>query len=162
MTHTYTNTGQHIRNTHRHAHTTLRLRTQLREHSSLTSASFPRFLPHSGSILASQLSWESGKFQLARWSHEVVLFPDLDHPPTHPQLSFFFLCCAVSPPQLFLPSTKYVRCPPPIFLCCAVSPPHVLLSSTKYVRCPPLPVYIFSVRCPPQCSFFPLWLCLGF
>ena len=27
-----------------------------------------------GSILDSQLSWESGKFQLARWSHEVVLF----------------------------------------------------------------------------------------
>ena len=26
-----------------------------------------------GSILDSQLSWESGKFQLARWSHEVVL-----------------------------------------------------------------------------------------
>ena len=26
-----------------------------------------------GSILDSQLSWESGKFQLARWSHEVAL-----------------------------------------------------------------------------------------
>ena len=30
-------------------------------------------LPHLGSILDSQLNWESGKFQLARWSHEVVL-----------------------------------------------------------------------------------------
>ena len=28
-----------------------------------------------GSILYSQLSIESGKFQLARWSHEVGLFP---------------------------------------------------------------------------------------
>ena len=27
-----------------------------------------------GSILDSQLSWESGKSQLARWNHEVVLF----------------------------------------------------------------------------------------
>ena len=27
-----------------------------------------------GSILDTQLSWESSKFQLARWSHEVVLF----------------------------------------------------------------------------------------
>ena len=29
-----------------------------------------------GSILDSQLSWESGKFQLARWSHRVVLLSD--------------------------------------------------------------------------------------
>ena len=35
-----------------------------------------RLLPHSGSILDSQLSWESGKFPLARWSHEVVIFSD--------------------------------------------------------------------------------------
>ena len=27
-----------------------------------------------GSILDTQLSWESNKFQLARWSHKVVLF----------------------------------------------------------------------------------------
>ena len=27
-----------------------------------------------GSILDSQLSWESGKLQLARWSHRVVIF----------------------------------------------------------------------------------------
>ena len=40
-------------------------------------------LPHSGSILDSQLSWESGKFQLARWSHEVVWFSTWV-PPTHP------------------------------------------------------------------------------
>ena len=42
-------------------------------------------LPHSGSILDSQLSWESGKFQLARWSHEVAILCSWDHPPpTHP------------------------------------------------------------------------------
>ena len=29
-----------------------------------------------GSILDSQLSWESGKFQLARWSHTVALLSD--------------------------------------------------------------------------------------
>ena len=33
-------------------------------------------LPHS--ILDSQLSWESGKFQLARRSHRVALFSNLD------------------------------------------------------------------------------------
>ena len=32
------------------------------------------FIATLGSILDSQLSWESGKFQLARWSHEVVIF----------------------------------------------------------------------------------------
>ena len=63
-----------------------------------------------GSILDSQLSWESGKFQLARWSHEVALFPVRNHPATrhlslegldltiysadwYPQME-----CAVSPP----------------------------------------------------------------
>ena len=45
-----------------------------------------------GSILDSQSTWESGKFQLARWSHEVVLFPERTihpstHPPTHPTIS---------------------------------------------------------------------------
>ena len=38
-----------------------------------------------GFILDSQLSWESGKFQLARWSHEVVIFSDrTGHPATQP------------------------------------------------------------------------------
>ena len=54
-------------------------------------------------------------------------------------------------------SFNVVRCPhpncPPINKVCAVSPPQFFPSSTKYVRCPPLPVYIFSVRCPPPCSF---------
>ena len=45
------------------------------------------------------------------------------HPPTQPphqleiwRLSSFFQCCAVSPPQLSPPSTKYVRCPPHWYL----------------------------------------------
>ena len=70
-----------------------------------------------GSILDSQLSWESGKFQLARWSHAVALLSDRIYfylllnlrEPTHPQLSFFFQCCAVSPSQFFPQSIKYVR-----------------------------------------------------
>ena len=71
-----------------------------------------------GSILDSQLSWESGKFQLARWSHAVALLSDriffylllILREPTHPQLSFFFQCCAVSPTQLFPLSPRYVQC----------------------------------------------------
>ena len=43
------------------------------------------FIATLGSILDSQLSWESGKFQLARWSQEVALFPvNTTHPPTRP------------------------------------------------------------------------------
>ena len=37
-----------------------------------------------GSILDSQLNWESCKFQLARWSHGVVIFLARTHPPTYP------------------------------------------------------------------------------
>ena len=53
-----------------------------------------------GSILDSQLSWEYGKFQLARWSHEVVLY-SVRTRPTDPttqsslRTRFFFQCCAV-------------------------------------------------------------------
>ena len=37
-----------------------------------------------GSILESQQRRESGKFQLARWSHEAVIFPErTTHPPDH-------------------------------------------------------------------------------
>ena len=78
-------------------------------------------LPHSGSILDSQLCLKSGKFQLGRWSHEVAILCSWDQPPTHPpphQLEIplggseklnirFFQCCAVSPPKLFPPSTMY-------------------------------------------------------
>ena len=62
--------------------------------------------------------------------------------------------CAVSP-SLIGPVQKV----------CAVSPPPIGTLFRKYVRCPPLPVYTFSVRCPPPTfSSVPwtLWLCLGF
>ena len=39
----------------------------------LNSDKLLKILPHSGSILDSQQSWKSGKFQLARWSHEVAI-----------------------------------------------------------------------------------------
>ena len=105
-----------------------------------------------GSILDSQLSWESGKFQLARWSHRVVLFSSLDHP----QLSFFWQCCTVSPLQQSMcgvPTLQVYDFPrtqllPPKKSMCGVPPPIGTLFR-KYVRCPPLPVYTFSVRCPP-------------
>ena len=83
-------------------------------------------LPHMGSILDSQLSRESGKFQLARWSRKVVIFSDrTTRPATRPTIWMsdwleswnwmgvtFFQCCAVSPP---------VVCS--IDKVCAVSPP---------------------------------------
>ena len=107
-----------------------------------------------GSILDSQLSCKSGKFQLARWSHEVVLYPDLDHPHTHtphPQLSFFFLCCAVSPPQLFLPSTKYVRCPPShLSMLCGVPTPCVTLVNKVCAVSPPPSIHFFCAVSPPM------------
>ena len=50
-----------------------------------------------GSILDSQLSWESGKFQLARWSHEVVIFPErTTHPPPTHHMDFFLIYCILS------------------------------------------------------------------
>ena len=45
------------------------------------------FIATLGSILDSQLSWESGKFQLARWSHEVVIFPERTTHPDHMDFS---------------------------------------------------------------------------
>ena len=89
-----------------------------------------------GSILDSQVSWESGKFQLARWSHEVVL--KITGPPTHPAVN---RTC-----NLYWDTV----------LICGVPPPGTLFR--KYV-------YTFSVRCPPpKFSSVPwtLWLCLGF
>ena len=69
-----------------------------------------------GSILDSQLSWESGKYQLARWSHKVEIFPERKphcqpstHPPTHPTIwisELFFVSgpheesmCGIPPPS---------------------------------------------------------------
>ena len=55
-----------------------------------------------GSILDSQLNWESCKIHLARWSHGVALFLQYPgHPPTHPATlptANVWNLCAVSPP----------------------------------------------------------------
>ena len=53
---------------------------------------FHRNIATLGSILDSQLSWESGKFQLARWSHRVALWSSLDHPPPTAKLFLTMLC----------------------------------------------------------------------
>ena len=116
-----------------------------------------------GSILNCQLSWESGKLKLTRWSHRVALFSGLDHPPT---AKLFFVnvvqclhpnkVCAVSPPPsiCFLSMlcgvpTRFV---PLIKKVCAVSPS----SSTN----------ISSVSPPPHSNVIlclcHTWLCLGF
>ena len=48
------------------------------------------FIATLGSIMDSQLSWESGKFQLARWRHKVGLFPERK-PPIHPTIWIILL-----------------------------------------------------------------------
>ena len=46
----------------------------IRFHVNLSSIFLWVIIATLGSILDSQLSWKSGKFQLAIWSHEVLLF----------------------------------------------------------------------------------------
>ena len=82
-----------------------------------------------GSILNSQLSWESCKFHLARWSYR-------SNWNRLPQLRFFSQCCAVSPTQCRAVSSPQccVVSPPQCCMvsqthCCAVSPP-------KFCACP--------------------------
>ena len=107
-----------------------------------------------GSILDSHLIWESGKFQLARWSHNVALFssnhqsrhPPATHPPTRSP-SFSNRSNDYWEPVLMCGVPRYW---PPVQKVCAVPPPLPIGTLfLKYVRCPPLPVYTFSVRCPP-------------
>ena len=103
-----------------------------------------------GSILDSELSWESCKFQLARWSQDWHYNQSLlSHPAS--QQSTMFLCgtplsvfkfCAVSPPQY-----KYLNT-----FSCAV-PPLILSSVWCYVRCPSL--ILNSVQCPRIISCVP-------
>ena len=65
-----------------------------------------------GSILDSQLSWESGKFQLARWSHEVVLFPErTTHPSTHRPYQYLLVSPSGASPPLCLsgPPTNHIN-----------------------------------------------------
>ena len=55
------------------------------------------FIGTLGSILDSQLNWESVKFQLARRSQRVTLFSDLDQP--HPTAKLFLaMLCGVPTP----------------------------------------------------------------
>ena len=92
-----------------------------------------------GSILDSQLSWESGKFQLARWSHEVVLFSErTTHPPTIwiflVEYTPLWIVCphllCLSPPIMCVPT--YRVCP---HLLC-LSP--TIMSVPTYYVCPHL------------------------
>ena len=90
-----------------------------------------------GSNLDYQLSWESGKSQLARWSQEVEMFPERK-PPSHPPAAHLFLADPMTIGSLFW---------------CAVPPPIGPLFRI-YVWCPSLPVYTFSVWCPPPKILF--------
>ena len=63
-----------------------------------------------GSIFDSQLSWKSCKAQLARWSHEVVLFPErTTHPPIHPPTISIFVSLSVRcvPPSVSVWPTQW-------------------------------------------------------
>ena len=93
-------------------------------------------LPHSGSILDSQLGCESGKFQLVRWSHRVALL-SWNHPPTRsPSFSNrsndyweLVLMCGVPPPLLAPCSENMCGVPPSrytLFLC-GVPPSNLVL-----------------------------------
>ena len=88
-----------------------------------------------GSILDFQLSWKSGKFQLARWSHKGVLFFVENWLACHPTSSMFQILNSQLAVSLFWyfghVNVNVVWCP--INKICVVSP---------------LPVYVFS---PPPC-----------
>ena len=103
-----------------------------------------------GSILASQLIWESGKVQLARWSHNVALF-SWNHPPTHPPpAAHLFLTVPKTTGSLFWGG---------------VSPPLLDTCSENMCGVPYSRYTLFCAVPPPlQFSFVPwtLWLCLGF
>ena len=78
-----------------------------------------------GSILDSQLSGYSGKFQITRWSHRVALFLTWTTP-TQPKLSLFLQCCVVSPPHL-LPHQQSMSPFQDTFSLCSGLPPNVVL-----------------------------------
>ena len=100
-----------------------------------------------GSILASQLIWESGKVQLARWSHNVALF-SWNHPPTPRSPSF-----SDSSKDYWKPVLRWGV--PPLLDTCSEN-----MCGVPYSR------YTLFCAVPPplQFSFVPwtLWLCLGF
>ena len=71
----------------------------------------------------------------------------------------FFQCCAVSPPQLFTPTTRYVRClPHPGYV---ISPPqlHPIKKVCAVSRC-----IFFCAVSPPKvvACLCHTWPCLGF
>ena len=99
-------------------------------------------LPHSGSILDFQLGWKSGKFQLARWSHEAAILCSWNHPPTRPtgsvgnqkharwrpQIAVCPHLFCLSPPFMSVPT--YFVCPH-LYVC-----PHVLYPSSPIMSVP--------------------------
>ena len=100
--------------------------------------------------------WQVSACKMEPQSGTIITLELASHPASQPAVYLLWLsqCCAVSPPQLFPPSMKYVRCPPSqyMFFLTPIVPPF-----RKYGRCPPLPVYAVSVRCPPpQCNVVPL------
>ena len=78
----------------------------------LKCVNFVLILIRTGWYLDSQLSWESGEFQLARWSQRVALWSNLDHP--HLPTAKLSLTMLWSIPTLIVTLIKKV---------CAVSPP---------------------------------------
>ena len=96
-----------------------------------------------GSILDTQLSWESSKFQLARWSHEVAILSHQTTPTPTP-----------TPPPTILVFSSLILCGVPILVWTQVHvrcPPLILSSMWCYVRCPHPSINIwtqFLVRCP--------------
>ena len=77
-----------------------------------------------GSILDSQLIWESGKSQLARWSHNVALFSWNHH-----------IACATLPPHSLRNPPHSLRNPPAAHLFFLLLGN---LGSWNLVRCPNL------------------------
>ena len=92
------------------------------------------------SIFDSQLSLESGKFQLARWGRNVALFLTRNHPPTHLQ-DIFFLTSTYPRKLRFGIQLNLTN------LSCLghLSMQH-LSSSINFVWCPP---WFWKVQCPP-------------
>ena len=75
-----------------------------------------------------------------------------------------FQCSVVFPPQLFPPSTKYVRCPTLSIMCIVPTPKYMLfptliippIKKVCAVSLPPITWFFCVVPYPPQCSYVPL------
>ena len=96
-----------------------------------------------GPILDSQLSWHSGKHQLARWSLEVEIFPERNHPSTRP---YGFSCFNILPDSLKW-NVRYIS--PPLKHLRPVCGVLTLVWTNWNVRCPvSLPYFEYLTRCP--------------